>query len=362
MAIQVQQLGGEVTVIEAALDTTIDAFKDLIYQALRPDDDWLTRKVTQIDVMLGARLLEGSQTLAQSGVSHDVAVLAVFSQRCVECESQGSAAYDLTDESRHVVVRVPEGTTELAPHAFSHCVSIQRLILPSSLTSIGKTFPGCHSLCSLRIPDSVTRIGDYAFYDCGSLKELTIPSSVTTIGRMAFAHCRSLRSLTIPTSVTGIGAGAFLGCRSLMSLSLPPSVSLARVFQGLPSTCETSLLEETPRNAMKCHEMSEEASLLCASVPGAAEMRSSSRDAFTAGGCRYAPGGPPSGGCGDYAALDGFDPEGDDSASAIGLGNFMRLHINERDLDFFETFSDAYKRLQASRHIRNLSWGPAVRE
>ena len=142
MALQVQQLGGEVTLIEAPLDTMIDAFKELISEALRPDDDWLTRQVTQIDVMLGARLLEGCETLAQSGVSYDLTLLAIFSQRCVECVSQESAAYDLTDEGRQVVVRIPEGTTELAPHAFSHCISIQRLTLPSSLTTIGKTVSG----------------------------------------------------------------------------------------------------------------------------------------------------------------------------------------------------------------------------
>ena len=44
------------------------------------------------------------------------------------------------------------------------------------------------------IPDSVTSIGDYAFYDCTSLTSVTIPDSVTSIGWGAFSCCKSLIS------------------------------------------------------------------------------------------------------------------------------------------------------------------------
>jgi hypothetical protein len=43
------------------------------------------------------------------------------------------------------------------------------------------------------IPDSVTEIGDYAFYGCDSLTSITIPDSVTTIGWWAFQYCTSLK-------------------------------------------------------------------------------------------------------------------------------------------------------------------------
>ena len=39
------------------------------------------------------------------------------------------------------------------------------------------------------IGDSVTTIGEYAFYDCGHLTSVTIPNSVTTIGDNAFDGC-----------------------------------------------------------------------------------------------------------------------------------------------------------------------------
>ena len=76
-------------------------------------------------------------------------------------------------------------------------------------------FIGCRSLTSLVIPDSVTNIGDYAFWGCSDLADIVIPDSVTSIGDGAFVGCTSLKSLVIPDGVTSIGAWAFSGCNNL---------------------------------------------------------------------------------------------------------------------------------------------------
>ena len=70
---------------------------------------------------------------------------------------------------------------------------------------------GCLFLNSLVIPDSVTNIGDYAFWGCKSLKSLVIPDSVTHIGNGAFKACSSLKSLVIPASVGNIIGNPFSG-------------------------------------------------------------------------------------------------------------------------------------------------------
>lgn len=41
------------------------------------------------------------------------------------------------------------------------------------------------------IPDSVTSIGNRAFYDCHRLTSISIPDSVTSIGKEAFSNCSS---------------------------------------------------------------------------------------------------------------------------------------------------------------------------
>ena len=76
------------------------------------------------------------------------------------------------------------------------------------------TVTGCTVTCpaTLVIPDtlggnSVTTIGDYAFYN-NFLTSVTIGSSVTSIGDSVF-HNNALTSVTIGSSVTSIGDAAF---------------------------------------------------------------------------------------------------------------------------------------------------------
>ena len=64
----------------------------------------------------------------------------------------------------------------------------------------------------LVIPNSVTSIGKYAFANCSGLTSVTIPDSVTSIGEWAFNHCSGLTSVTIGNGVTSIGNSAFYGC------------------------------------------------------------------------------------------------------------------------------------------------------
>ena len=95
------------------------------------------------------------------------------------------------------------------------------LVIPNSVTSIGNhAFYGCSSLTSVTIPESVTRIGGAAFASCSSLVSITIPNSVTTIGNSAFSGCSSLVSITIPNSVTSIEYYAFEGCSALKSVTI----------------------------------------------------------------------------------------------------------------------------------------------
>ena len=98
--------------------------------------------------------------------------------------------------------------------------------IPNSVTSIGDyAFYGCCGLTSVTIPNSVTSIGDGAFAYCSGLTSVTIPNSVTSIGNWAFARCSGLTSVTIPNSVTSIGGGAFRDCSGLTSVTIPNSVT-----------------------------------------------------------------------------------------------------------------------------------------
>ena len=96
---------------------------------------------------------------------------------------------------------------------------VKDLVIPNSVTSIGDyAFYECSGLTSVTIPNSVTSIGTYAFRGCSGLTSVTIPNSVTSIWRATFADCSRLTSGTIPNSVTSIGEHAFANCSELLDV------------------------------------------------------------------------------------------------------------------------------------------------
>ena len=98
---------------------------------------------------------------------------------------------------------------------------VTELIIPDSVTSIGdRAFYWCESLTSITIPNSVNSIGSFAFSGCSGLTSITIPDSVTSIGDRAFEECANLTSIAIGSGVTFIGSKAFYGCRSLTEISV----------------------------------------------------------------------------------------------------------------------------------------------
>ena len=50
----------------------------------------------------------------------------------------------------------------------------------------------------IRIPEGVTTIGEYAFWECRSLKSIDLPDSITAIGEEAFGFCSSLQGIDLP--------------------------------------------------------------------------------------------------------------------------------------------------------------------
>ena len=140
-------------------------------------------------------------------------------------------------------VVIPDSVTSIGDSAFFGCTSLTSVTIGNSVTSIGyDAFYNCTSLTSVTIPDSVTSIGNTAFQNCASLTSVTIGDSVTSIGHGAFSGCTSLTSVTIGDSVTSIGDSAFSDCTSLTSVTIGDSVT--SIGEGAFDGCNSALYTE----------------------------------------------------------------------------------------------------------------------
>ena len=133
-----------------------------------------------------------------------------------------------------------EDSNPAIPKSTSGAITIPSTLGGYPVTSIGGgAFSGCSSLTSVKIPNSVTSIGKWAFHnrDDRLYDQKTIPgvklvdgwvvgyetmlsgdlnlTGVRGIACRAFEDCSSLKSVTIPNSVTSIGDEAFRGCQGL---------------------------------------------------------------------------------------------------------------------------------------------------
>jgi len=122
-------------------------------------------------------------------------------------------------------VTIPKSITNIGYDAFANCTSLQSVNITDLATWFSIDFlnttgnPLCYAellylngeeVKDLVVPNTVTEIGENAFYNCTSLTSVTIPNSVTSIGYYAFYGCENLAVITIPNSVTSIDYTAFL--------------------------------------------------------------------------------------------------------------------------------------------------------
>ena len=134
--------------------------------------------------------------------------------------------------------------TALPTKAFYDSNNVEYLILPNTLTTIGKEMFHSSNLKSVVIPASVETIEYGAFEGCCALTSIEIPANVETIGAAAFNNCFSLVSVTFENgshSKTIEGSyedfydqidkkwycfpkGAFSNCVALTSIEIPASV------------------------------------------------------------------------------------------------------------------------------------------
>lgn len=119
-----------------------------------------------------------------------------------------------------------DSVTNIGNYAFFNCYSLTNVVIPENVTNIGVyTFQGCYSLTSVVISDTVTSIGNYAFQSCSSLASVVIPEGIMSVGTSVFYNCYSLTSIVIPSTLTSIGERMFSCCYSLTNVAISKNVT-----------------------------------------------------------------------------------------------------------------------------------------
>ena len=169
-------------------------------------------------------------------------------------------------------VEIPNSVTSIGDRAFSGCTSLTAIEIPNSVTSIGLAFSECTNLTHVLlncneivskeyyswnydatipsifgrqvieyvIGDSVTSIGNNAFYSGRYIKSVKMSDNIVSIGESAFVSCDSLKSVKLGNGLKQIGNSAFYRCHGLDSIVLPHIETIgAAAFKGSSVTSIT---------------------------------------------------------------------------------------------------------------------------
>lgn len=210
-----------------------------------------------------------------------VAGEAVGPAKLAKCKELGIPIVfeeEFVELMRNDTIVIPDGVVEIADNAFYKCSGLTHVVIPESVTTIGKAFTACENLETVELPSSVTKIHWDCFYCCGNLKEIKLapgnkvfkshkgiilcgdsvficppklpievvdlpkgikyvggfhwnnyirevklPEGVEKIGEYAFCNCKNLEKINLPDSIKSIGTGAF-GFSALTSVTIPNSI------------------------------------------------------------------------------------------------------------------------------------------
>ncbi len=152
-------------------------------------------------------------------------------------------------------ITVPDGIVSVSDHAFEEQAGLGEIGLPDSVRKVGDfaffnctglltanlsfakeigkfAFHGCKNLRNVTFDGEQVSFGNHVFGSCKKLKNFVIPSGVTILPEGMFADCTALTAVTLPAALQTVEADAFARCTALRTLTVPAELSLSTLTVG----------------------------------------------------------------------------------------------------------------------------------
>ncbi len=159
-------------------------------------------------------------------------------------------------------VNLPSGLEGIGDEVFSGCSMLQKITIPGtvSVEKSGKTwFRDCYNLKGVTFEEGIESIGEWLNYS--KVESVKIPETVTSINDYAFDGCSKLKTIKLPKAVTSIGSYAFNDCKALNNIDLKNITSIgtyAFSYSGIRTVAFNNAIKIVPYGAFKgCTELRE---------------------------------------------------------------------------------------------------------
>ena len=165
---------------------------------------------------------------------------------------QGNATYFMmTNKEKNMLFAVPGA-------AIDGTSFVKQVTIPESITEVGDfAFYKNPNVTSINLHKGITRLGHYAFSET-KVSSMNFPNPDVELGDAVCMGCNSLTRVTLAPNMKALGSYMFFGCEGLTSITLPEGMKSARAFSlgstsittlNLPSTMDvldSSALQNTP--------------------------------------------------------------------------------------------------------------------
>ncbi|SFB86205.1 leucine-rich repeat domain-containing protein [Ruminococcus albus] len=127
-------------------------------------------------------------------------------------------------------VRLPDTVEKIGSFAFHRCYNLTDVNIPSSLRETGECIFTFTSIKEIELPEGMTKIEHLAFGYLPYLEKVTLPDSIEELGDGAFADCNNLKEINLPDGLKIVNAYAFEYCKDLKEINLPDGLKKVGVF------------------------------------------------------------------------------------------------------------------------------------